>query len=162
MECDYSNVLYDRSKIIEFLPHGEEFCYLDAITQIDIPTKTIKGYYNVKDVRGHFKKVLVFPLVLKIEAIAQLGAFFLRSQDKYKDYIPIFSGEYLGTEYRSVTPGERLDLEVVVSNVKYNKDGMIRTGKGIGKAYVKGELVHEVIFGFRVASERVLERKSKV
>jgi len=146
-------VLYSEVDIEEKLPHKKPFIFISGVTYLNVEKGKIRGFYNVdpRQFEGHIGKSLVFPKVLKEEAIAQLGAFLLRIQPKFANYIPIFSGSYKGKDHEMAIPGDRLDLEL--SMIEF--DGR-KSGRALGKAYIKNRLVHEYSFEFKIVKEETL------
>jgi len=74
--------LYDINQIQKILPHRQPFLFVDKIMEI-----TEEGIIGVKNVsmnedffRGHFPESPVFPGVLQIEAMAQVGGIFALSK----------------------------------------------------------------------------------
>jgi len=74
--------LYDINQIQKILPHRQPFLFVDKIMEI-----TEEGIVGVKNVsmnedffRGHFPDAPVFPGVLQIEAMAQVGGIFALSK----------------------------------------------------------------------------------
>ncbi|HRH10228.1 MAG TPA: bifunctional UDP-3-O-[3-hydroxymyristoyl] N-acetylglucosamine deacetylase/3-hydroxyacyl-ACP dehydratase [Bacteroidia bacterium] len=74
--------LYDINQIQKILPHRQPFLFVDKIMEI-----TEEGIVGVKNVsmneeffRGHFPEAPVFPGVIQIEAMAQVGGIFALSK----------------------------------------------------------------------------------
>ncbi len=74
--------LYDINQIRKILPHRQPFLFVDKIMEI-----TEEGIVGVKNVsmnedffRGHFPDAPVFPGVIQIEAMAQVGGIFALSK----------------------------------------------------------------------------------
>jgi len=148
-------ILYPRIEILRLLPHGDEFCHLDGITHLDHANWEAGGFRRVKPsmFTGHFKKTLLFPKVFKEEAIAQLGAFLLRSNEDFENYIPIFDGYYFGRDLGIVLPGDKLDLKIRMINF----DGR-RSGTVYGQAFVHEKMVHILTFDFNIMPDKVFQR----
>ena len=86
----------------------------------------------------------VMPGVLIIEAMAQVGAVSLLSDDKYKGKTPLFGGIKNAKFRRKVVPGDVLRMEVEMTRVR----GPL--GIGEGKAYVDGELCAQAELVFAI------------
>ncbi len=101
--------------IVEVLPHRYPFLLIDRVTEIDDETGLIKGYKNITSnedlFNGHFPGNPVFPGVLMIEALAQLGAFFYLKDLPPESRMAYFAGIDKARFKRVVIPGDRLDLE---------------------------------------------------
>lgn len=74
--------LYDINQIQKILPHRQPFLFVDKIMEI-----TEEGIVGVKNVsmneeffKGHFPESPVFPGVIQIEAMAQVGGIFALSK----------------------------------------------------------------------------------
>lgn len=74
--------LYDINQIQKILPHRQPFLFVDKIMEI-----TEEGIVGVKNVsmneeffKGHFPEAPVFPGVIQIEAMAQVGGIFALSK----------------------------------------------------------------------------------
>jgi len=108
------NIKYFKD-IIEVLPHRYPFLLVDRVTEIDDETGIIKGYKNVtiseNVFNGHFPNNPVFPGVLMIEALAQLGAFFYLKDLPPESRMAYFAGIDKARFKRVVVPGDRLDLQ---------------------------------------------------
>jgi 3-hydroxyacyl-[acyl-carrier-protein] dehydratase len=154
-----SKINYDAEDILRIMPYGNEFCFLSGVTFIGENLSrqlVVKGYYivNLKQFVGHFKNIAIMPGVLKTEAIAQLGVFWLRSQEKFANYIPMYDGSFTGFSGCMVFPGDRLDLGLWVVEFDNRRKGRIR-----GKAFKNGKLAQELELGFKIVKDDVLKRK---
>ena len=103
-----------------------------------------KGAVGVKNVtagefffQGHFPDYPVFPGVLIIEALAQVGAVAVLSLPENKGKIVLFAGVDNFRFREPVFPGDSLRLEVKFTKMR----GPI--GKGTAKATVEGKTIAE-------------------
>jgi 3-hydroxyacyl-[acyl-carrier-protein] dehydratase len=119
-------------EIKEILPHRYPFLLVDRVTEIN-GTESIKGYKNISVneqlFEGHFPQSPVFPGVLIIEAMAQLGAVLILRRFPKERRMAYFTC--------IVIPGDRLDLELKLVRDRGNYAVME------GKAFVNGEKAAE-------------------
>jgi len=133
-------MVLDIREIIKRIPHRYPFLLVDRVTEF-VPGEYAKGYKNVTInepfFQGHFPDYPVMPGVLIIEALAQLGAVAILSQEQNKGKLAFFTGIDGVRFRRQVIPGDRLDLEVRVLKLKSVM------GKAAVKASVDGETAAE-------------------
>jgi 3-hydroxyacyl-[acyl-carrier-protein] dehydratase len=133
--------------IINTLPHRYPFLFVDRVEIIE-PGKKGIGYKNVTIsepfFQGHFPNMPIMPGVLIAEAMAQVGAVILLSEEKYKGKTPYFAGINKLRFKRKVIPGDVLRMEVEIIKMR----GSIGVGKGI--AFVEDSVAAEGEFLFAV------------
>ena len=121
----------------ELLPHRPPFLFIDEIVEVD-PGRTARGTWRLTGdeafFAGHFPGRPTLPGVLIVEAIAQLGAIALLSDESYAGKLPLFGGIDKARFRRQVVPGDLLELEVELDHMS------ARAGKGHGSAKVGGEM----------------------
>ena len=86
---------------------------------------------------GHFPGRPTLPGVLMAEAIAQLGAIAVLTDERFAGKLPLFGGLDGARFRRQVVPGDRLDLAVELSRLS------ARAGQGKGTASVDGKMACE-------------------
>lgn len=132
--------MLDVKQIQEIIPHRFPFLLVDRILELDEGKRAV-GIKNVSvneaHFQGHFPEHPVMPGVLIVEALAQVGAVAVLKMPQYAGKIVFFAGIDKVRFRRQVVPGDQLRLEVELTKLR----GPV--GKGIGKAYVGGELATE-------------------
>ncbi len=136
----------DITRILVCLPHRYPFLLVDRVTSC-IPSDSISAYKNVSFnepfFQGHFPGLPVMPGVLIMEALAQAGGLMVISdwpQEKVDGNIFLFTGMENVRFRHPVRPGDRLDLECVMTRKKLQLWKM--TGRALvnGKIAAQGEL----------------------
>tara|TARA_Y100001934_G_C12378015_1_gene790415 strand:- start:2683 stop:3597 length:915 start_codon:yes stop_codon:yes gene_type:complete len=129
---------YRIEEIASVMPHQDPFLFLESATlNGDVAT----GIYNISGtegfMEGHFKNNPVFPASIMIEALGQLGVFYLLKGEN-----PLFEGPIRpdsifftscdGVRCRRVCkPGEKLELTIKPKQIRHPMavfDGLIRVG----------------------------------
>ncbi|MCX6384418.1 MAG: 3-hydroxyacyl-ACP dehydratase FabZ [Actinobacteria bacterium] len=127
----------NRKEIEQILPHRDPFLFIDEITEY-VPGEYAKGVKHVGEdeyyFKGHFPGNPIMPGVIIIETLAQVGAVIMLTSDKFKGKMVLFAGIDKVRFKKIVKPGDILELEVKILNLKLN------IGKGAGEARVNGEL----------------------
>ncbi len=128
----------DIEQIQEIIPHRYPFLLVDRVTEI-VGYESIKGYKNISFnepvFQGHFPDKPVFPGVLIMEALAQMGAILILRRFPVERRMAFFTGIDKAKFKRPVVPGDRMDLEVIISRDRGSYVMME------GKAFVDGQLV---------------------
>ena len=124
-------------QIQEIIPHRYPFLLIDRIYERG--EDYIKGYKNVSVnenfFNGHFPDDPVMPGVLIVEALAQLGAIYLKELPTFQQRLIMFAGIDKARFKRPVVPGDKLDLYAKIIKIK----GPI--GKAQVEATVDGKVV---------------------
>ena len=124
----------------EVLPHRPPFLFIDEVTEL-VDGESAVGVWNLSGNEwffpGHFPGRPTLPGVLMCEAIAQLGAYVVLSNQKYVGKLPLFGGLDSARFRKQVGPGDQLRLEVSLGKMS------ARAGKGSGRALLNGEVACE-------------------
>ena len=138
---DVSKTVLDVEGIKKILPHRPPMLMVDKI--IELSPEKVVGVKNVtvnEDVfRGHFPDQPIFPGVLQVEAMAQVGGVLVLSQyEDPENYLTFFMKIDKVKFRKMVVPGDTIVFEI--SYVSPYRRGVAHMA---GKAYVNGELVTE-------------------
>ena len=137
----------DRTAIEAILPHREPFLLIDEVLEL-VPGERVVAKKTVREdewyLRGHFPGRPVMPGVLIVEAMAQTGAVAVLSEEENRGRIALFAGIDDTRFKRIVEPGDELQLECTLEQVR----GSI--GKGKARATVDGELAARGMLTFAV------------
>lgn len=121
----------------ELLPHRPPFLFVDELTSIE-PGQSAAGVWRLTGDEwffpGHFPGRPTLPGVLMCEAIAQVGAAAVLSDERFAGKLPLFGGLDSARFRRQVVPGDDLVLEVELGRMS------ARAGKGSGRARVGDEV----------------------
>ena len=124
-------------QIEAILPHRYPFLLVDRITEC-VPGEGAKGVKcvtaNEPFFQGHFPGFKVMPGVLIIEALAQVGAAAILTEEENKGKLALFGGIKNARFKRQVRPGDVLELTCELTARK----GPV--GFGVAEARVEGKL----------------------
>ncbi len=135
------------NEIERILPHRYPFLLVDKVTDCQ-PGEFAKGIKcvsaNEMHFCGHFPGHHVMPGVLIIEALAQVGAVALLTEEENKGKIVLFGGIKNARFRRQVTPGDVLQLECTLTR----RHGPV--GIGTATAWVDGVVAATAELSFAV------------
>ena len=143
----YKDHIFSEEEIEEIIPHRHPFLLIDYIEDYK-PGEYAVGYkcvtFREDFFRGHFPQEPVMPGVLTIEALAQVGAVAILSQEGFKGKTAFFGGINKCRFKGKVVPGDKLKLETKIIKQK----GPMGIGQAIasvdGKVVAKAELTFMV------------------
>jgi 3-hydroxyacyl-[acyl-carrier-protein] dehydratase len=137
----------DRAAIEAILPHREPFLLIDEVLELE-PGERVLARKRVREdewyLRGHFPGRPVMPGVLIVEAMAQTGAVAVLSEEENRGRLALFAGIDDTRFKRIVEPGDELELECTLEQVR----GPV--GKGKARATVDGQLAARGTLTFAV------------
>ncbi|MEM9042506.1 MAG: 3-hydroxyacyl-ACP dehydratase FabZ [Actinomycetota bacterium] len=121
----------------DLIPHRAPFLFIDELTEM-VPGESATGLWRLTGdeafFAGHFPSRPTLPGVLMCEAIAQLGACAVLSDERFAGKLPLFGGLDGARFRRQVGPGDTLELRVELGRMS------ARAGKGSGTASVDGQV----------------------
>ncbi|MDF2436823.1 MAG: UDP-3-0-acyl N-acetylglucosamine deacetylase [Bacteroidota bacterium] len=144
--------IYNINDIAKMLPHRYPFLMVDKIMEMDA-----QGIVGVKNVtmnepffQGHFPDNPVFPGVMQIEAMAQVGGIFALSQVDTPELYSTYFMKIDGVKFKQkVLPGDtvvfKLSLESPIRRGLVNMRGV---------AYVNGKEVCEAVMLAQIVKDK--------
>ena len=122
------------------LPHRPPFLFVDEVVALE-PGQSGTGRWHLTGdewfFAGHFPGRPTLPGVLMCEAIAQMGAIAVLTDERFAGKLPLFGGLDAARFRRQVGPGDTLELQVELGRMS------ARAGKGTGRALLNGEVACE-------------------
>ena len=120
---------------VDVIPHRPPFLFVDAVTAL-VPGESATGTWRLSGeewfFQGHFPGRPTLPGVLMCEAIAQVGAIAVLTDERFAGKLPLFGGLDGARFRKQVGPGDELTLEVTLGRMS------ARAGKGSGRALLDG------------------------
>jgi 3-hydroxyacyl-[acyl-carrier-protein] dehydratase len=125
---------------VDVLPHRPPFLFVDEVLELEPGVRAVGSWQLSGDewfFPGHFPGRPTLPGVLMAEAIAQLGAIAVLTDERYAGKLPLFGGLDAARFRRQVGPGDRLELRIELGRMS------ARAGKGTGSAVLDGKVACE-------------------
>lgn len=142
--------MLSTKEIMEIIPHRYPFLLVDQILELE-PGKRAVGIKNVTanepQFTGHFPGNPIFPGVLQVEALAQVGAVAMLSLPENKTKLALFAGIDEVRFKRPVLPGDTLRLEVEILTMRRG------IGKGNATAYIGEQVVCSGVLTFALTEK---------
>lgn len=134
---------HDIAAIMALLPHRYPFLLVDRVLEVE-PKKRILARkcvtINEPFFQGHFPGFPIMPGMLQLEAIAQAGGILiLLNFERPDDTLMLFTGVERARFRRPVVPGDVLEIEAKVLNLRS------RAVRLEGSIRVDGHLVCEAL-----------------
>ncbi|MFL5762563.1 MAG: bifunctional UDP-3-O-[3-hydroxymyristoyl] N-acetylglucosamine deacetylase/3-hydroxyacyl-ACP dehydratase [Bacteroidia bacterium] len=144
--------LYDINDITRMLPHRYPFLMIDKVMEMD--ATSITGVKNVTlnepFFQGHFPDNPVFPGVMQIEAMAQVGGIFALAQVPDPEYYSTYFMKIDGVKFKQkVIPGDTIVFKLTLESPI--RRGLVNM-RGIG--YVNGKEVCEAVMLAQVIKDK--------
>lgn len=140
----------DIQGILKVAPHRYPFLLVDKVLEMsDTAAIGIKNVtYNEPCFMGHFPERPIFPGVLMLEAIAQLGGYLVLSRDENRGKLAFFTAADEVKWRRTVVPGDQVRLQVE----------LLKERRGLcvakGEATVNGQVACTAMVKFMVTDDK--------
>ncbi|MGZ4059657.1 MAG: 3-hydroxyacyl-ACP dehydratase FabZ, partial [Bacteroidia bacterium] len=141
--------LYNINDITRMLPHRYPFLMIDKI--MEITENSIVGVKNVTlnepFFQGHFPDNPIFPGVMQIEAMAQVGGIFALSQVPDPEFYSTYFMKIDGVKFKQkVIPGDTIVFQLTLeSPIRRGLVNMRGVGYVNGKEVVEATMLAQVI-----------------
>ena len=137
-------------QIEAILPHRYPFLLVDSITEC-VPGQSARGKKcvtaNEPFFQGHFPGFKVMPGVLIIEALAQVGAVAILTEEENRGRLALFGGIKNARFKQQVRPGDVLELECELTARQGPVGFGTATAKVNGKTACRAELTFALTDG---------------
>jgi 3-hydroxyacyl-[acyl-carrier-protein] dehydratase len=124
----------------DVLPHRPPFLFVDEVLEV-VPGVSARGRWHLTGdeafFTGHFPGRPTLPGVLMVEALAQLGAVALLTDERYAGKLPLFGGIDKARFRAQVGPGDTLELDATMDKLGSS------AGRGSGVARIGDKVACE-------------------
>jgi 3-hydroxyacyl-[acyl-carrier-protein] dehydratase len=124
----------------DVIPHRPPFLFVDEVVALE-PGVSARATWTLTGdewfFTGHFPGRPTLPGVLMCEAIAQVGAIAVLTDERFSGKLPLFGGLDGARFRRQVGPGDTLTLDVALGRMS------ARAGKGSGRALLGDDVACE-------------------
>ncbi len=139
--------MLNTQEIMQIIPHRYPFLLVDK-AEIHEDAQGATGYKNVTInepfFQGHFPNQPVMPGVLILEALAQVGALAILSQEAYQGKVAFLGGINEAKFRKQVVPGDTLELTCRIIKQR----GPVGVGEAIAK--VDGKVAVRAVLTFAI------------
>lgn len=140
----------DIHRILQVLPHRHPMVMVDRVTEL-VPSQLIRGHkcvsHNEPWFAGHYPTRPVFPGVMILEALAQIGGILAYASEPFDPATNLMY--FLGVDKvkfrKIVTPGDRLDLFCEVLHHRTNVWKLRGEASVDGTLCAQGELLASIV-----------------
>jgi 3-hydroxyacyl-[acyl-carrier-protein] dehydratase len=116
----------------DILPHRPPFLFVDELVEV-VPGVSAHGRWHLTGEEaffaGHFPGRPTLPGVLMVEALAQVGAVAVLTDERYAGKLPLFGGIDKARFRAQVGPGDTLELKVTMDRL----GGTAGRGSGVAR-----------------------------
>ena len=144
-----AQVNYSVIDIQEVLPHRYPFLFVDRVIEY-VPGEYVVGVKNVTInetfFQGHYPGHPIFPGVLMIEALGQVGAFLVLKMPEHAKKLPLFTGVERSKLRKQVVPGDMVILHARLLEIRKQRFGRMEVWASVNDEKVAdGELRFAII-----------------
>jgi 3-hydroxyacyl-[acyl-carrier-protein] dehydratase len=134
----------DKQIILKLLPHRYPFLFVDDILEVEYKKRVI-GIKNISMnepwTQGHFENDPIFPGVLIIETMAQIGGFVFYNEKNTQNSLAAYLSRVDKAKFlKKVVPGQTIFVEGIyessISNLARVKVNARVDGKKVAEAVV--------------------------